>query len=376
MEIKIATLMGMDVSAVLQTLDQQLEPAAYSGVPGAVDLTDIKPAWLVETLNRVFGLAGYGWWFIYDPADLTVVETTDSKGRTVYQASLAQLAFYYRLIINDQVEVAGPILANGYSDNYDRGYAVRGALTNAQGAAASKLGWQLSVYQNKRSHRDMRAPADVVIPFGKHKGKKISEAPVDYVRWLAEETNNADLKAAAQAFLDSDGESPPPPASAKTASTPAAPAAAASGNGNGNGHSDMELTFGKHKGKQLSAVYAEDASYVEWLASSAKSDVLKAAATALIAAQSAPAPASVPQVAPAQAPKANGGMNLEQALKLALPFGTRTNPGLKDKSLAEAERIEPAFVEFLASPKGAKYQELHKAAKIVVSQRVPVMQAA
>jgi len=203
MEMEIKTLMGLDMPTVIAQLDEQLEPAAYSAVPGAVDLTDIKPAWLTETMNKVFGIAGYGWWFVYNPADLVVTELVDSKGRTVYQASLSQLALYYRLMVNEVIEIAGPIYGNGYSDNYDRGYAVRGAITNALGAAASKLGWQLSVYQDKRSHRDMRTPAEVVIPFGKHKGMKLSEAPVDYVKWLAEETKNADLKAAAQAYLES-----------------------------------------------------------------------------------------------------------------------------------------------------------------------------
>ena len=367
MEMQIVTLMGLDMSSVIAQLDAELEPAAYSAVPGAMDLTDIKPAWLTEAMNKLFGIAGYGWWFTYNPADLSVAEEVDAKNRTVYQANLAQLALYYRMLVNGQIEVAGPIYGNGYSDNFDRGYAVRGALTNALGAAASKLGWQLSVYQDKRSHRDMRTPAEVVIPFGKHKGQKLSEAPVDYVRWLAEETKNADLKAAAQAYLESiEGDN----ASASTAQAPAAkadPAAAPAAPG------DPEIGFGKYKGKRLSEVFAEDQSYVSWLAENAKSESIKAAAAALIAAQ--PAKASAP-AAPANGGNGNGNMTLEQALKVALPFGTRGNPDLKDKPLAEAEKTEPAFVEFLASPKGAKYPDLHAAAKVIVGARVPVAQAA
>jgi uncharacterized protein (DUF3820 family) len=364
MELEIKTLMGLDMPAVVAQLDAELEPAAYSAVPGAVDLTDIKPAWLTEAMNRLFGLAGYGWWFTYSPVDLVVTEQVDSKNRTVYQANLAQLALYYRLMVNGVVEVAGPIYGNGYSDNFDRGYAIRGALTNALGAAASKLGWQISVYQDKRSHRDMRTPAEVVIPFGKHKGQKLSEAPVDYVRWLAEETKNADLKAAAQAYLESiEGDN----ASASAAQAPAAkadPAAAPVAPG------DPEISFGKYKGKRLSEVFAEDQSYIAWLSENAKSETIKSAAAALLAAQpKASAPA-------AQAPQNGDGMTLEQALKVALPFGTRGNPDLKDKPLAEAEKTEPAFVEFLASPKGAKYPQLHEAAKVIVGARVPVAQAA
>ena len=377
MELEIKTLMGLDMPTVVAQLDTELEPAAYSAVPGAVDLTDIKPAWLTEAMNRLFGLAGYGWWFTYNPADLVVTEQVDSKNRTVYQANLAQLALYYRMLVNGQIEVAGPIYGNGYSDNFDRGYAVRGALTNALGAAASKLGWQLSVYQDKRSHRDMRTPAEVIIPFGKHKGMKLSEAPVDYVRWLAEETKNADLKAAAQAYLESiEGDNASasaaqaPAAKADPAAAPAAKAPAAP-----TAPGDPEIGFGKYKGKRLSEVFAEDQSYVSWLSENAKSESIKAAAAALIAAQPK---ASAPAVAPAaQAPQnSDGNMALEQALKVTLPFGTRGNPDLKDKPLAEAEKTEPAFVEFLASPKGAKYPDLHAAAKVIVGARVPVAQAA
>ena len=438
MELEIKTLMGLDMPTVIAQLDAQLEPAAYSAVPGAVDLTDIKPAWLVETLNRLFGIAGYGWWFSYSPADLTVTEGADSKGRAVYKAALNQLALYYRLVVNGQIEVAGPIFANGYSDNYDYGYAVRGALTNAQGAAASKLGWQLSVYQDKRSHRDFFSPAETVIPFGKHKGQKMSEAPVDYVRWLVDNTKSQTLKAAAEAYLESlDGGAPasaataPAESAAPAAQAPAAPA-------------DPEITFGKHKGRRLSEVFAEDQSYVAWLAENTKQAHIQAAAAAVVAAQGAaksapadaPAPAAaatsssdpeitfgkykgrrlsavcaedqsyvawlaenakqadiktaaatliagLPQATPAAAPAAasgngngnDGPMALEAALKVTLPFGTRANPGLKDQPLAVAEKTEPAFVDFLASPKGAKYPELHAAAQIVVAQRVTAQAA-
>jgi len=379
MELEIKTLMGLDMPTVVAQLDTELEPAAYSAVPGAVDLTDIKPAWLTEAMNKFFGLAGYGWWFTYSPADLVVTEQVDSKNRTVYQANLAQLALYYRMLVNGQIEVAGPIYGNGYSDNFDRGYAVRGALTNALGAAASKLGWQLSVYQDKRSHRDMRTPAEVIIPFGKHKGMKLSEAPVDYVRWLAEETKNADLKAAAQAYLESiEGDNASasaaqaPAAKADPAAAPAAKAPAAPANSG-----DPEIGFGKYKGKRLSEVFAEDQSYVSWLSENAKSEAIKAAAAALIAAQPTKASApAVPAQAPANGGNGNGSMTLEQALKVTLPFGTRGNPDLKDKPLSEAEKTEPAFVEFLASPKGAKYPDLHAAAKVIVGARVPVAQAA
>lgn len=40
-------------------------------------------------------------------------------------------------------------------------------------------------------------PPDMTMPFGKHKGRLISELPSGYLRWLAENCNNEDICAAA-----------------------------------------------------------------------------------------------------------------------------------------------------------------------------------
>lgn len=86
---------------------------------------------------------------------------------------------------------------------------------------------------------------------------------------------------------------PKPSAPAPQRPPQAAPAQATPTNG--NGHADLIVNFGKHKGKALSQVYAEDASYVAWLAANATTPALKAAAQALTASAQ-----QAPQAAPAQ----------------------------------------------------------------------------
>lgn len=338
--VEILTLMGLDLAEVTAQLDAELEPAAYSPVPGAVDLTDIKPAWLTETLNRVLGIAGFGWWFSYRPEQLTVwAETrTNKRGEEypIWCAALDYGEFYFRLVVNGEMLIAGPILGNGYSENADRGYAVRGALTNYLGAAASKIGWQLSVYQDKRSHTSLAAanPGAVTVPFGKHKGRPLGEVYAEdpsYVAWLAENAKGNDLKSAAAALLESSGTAPDAASStgatpAKDAGTPAkdagTPAKDAGTPAKGNGAKPSTPGNGSAAAK----------------GNGAKS----------------PTPG-------------NGALTLDQALAMTMPFGLPKHPDLKGKSLREIEAANPAIIDWLADK--SRSTGLKQACGVIVTAR-------
>lgn len=41
--------------------------------------------------------------------------------------------------------------------------------------------------QHTKDKADFKAASEMVLPFGKHKGKRISEVPQDYVEWLAKQ---------------------------------------------------------------------------------------------------------------------------------------------------------------------------------------------
>ena len=47
-------------------------------------------------------------------------------------------------------------------------------------------------------------PADIVLTFGKYKGKKLGDVPLDYVEWLAKKANDEWLRDAAKKMLESE----------------------------------------------------------------------------------------------------------------------------------------------------------------------------
>jgi hypothetical protein len=258
------TVTGFTLEQVVAELQKPLPAAAYKPVPGASDLTDIDPAYLTEVATKVFGPIGFGWWYDYAPSDLTVSAEvrTAKSGReyTVFTASLHKLIVRYRLIdAASNTLISEPITATGGNDNEVESYAVRGALTNAIGAAFAKLTWQLPVYKGQLSHHNAAT-------FGEN-GKK------------------ADPKAVVKTA-----------SSAKSAASEVAPATASA-----NGHdADLEALLNyvippaiqsKHAGKKLGEVSAQ---VIEWYATkmaitTPETQELKDKAAALFALQLQPA---------------------------------------------------------------------------------------
>ena len=243
------TVTGFTLAQVVAEMQKPLPASAYKPVPGATDLTDIDPAYLTEIATKVFGPIGLGWWYDFRPGDLVISAEarTAKSGReyTVFTVSLHKLSVQYRLLDGSgQTLVSEPITATGGNDNEVESYAVRGALTNAIGAAFAKLTWQLPVYKGQLSHRNAAtfgengngagkktatvgkpspaksaatAPAEsvavpsgdlgqFVITLGKHAGQKFAEVSSDAIKWYAESMNATspaaeELKTAARAYL-------------------------------------------------------------------------------------------------------------------------------------------------------------------------------
>ena len=156
----IKTLMGYSIPEVISKLDEALDAGAYSKVEGVpANFTDIKPAWRDEYFNNIFGLCGVGWWYTYD--NLVMSTGTTEKGKTTYIATIGKLELYYRMLVNDEIVVFGPIPSAGINENALKPeWAAKGAITSALGSAASRMGWQLSIYQKKRSHTNKDAEGD------------------------------------------------------------------------------------------------------------------------------------------------------------------------------------------------------------------------
>lgn len=150
------TLAGIPIIKAFQMLDDPLPPDAYKAIIGGkgqkLDLTDIKPAYLPELLARVFGPVGVGWGF-----ELRAMQSERGKtsgGHDVWE-SRCNVAIWYRYVdkrdsktyISDSQEVSGG------SDNSEREWAEKGAITNALGTAWFFAGYQISVFKGLRSHR-------------------------------------------------------------------------------------------------------------------------------------------------------------------------------------------------------------------------------
>lgn len=162
MDIKeFKTLTGLTLDEVATRLDAELPGDAYKAVPGGADLTDIDPNYMRKTFNEVFGMCGVGWGYKFSPADLhTEIENRPrSSGgtRRVYVAALLHLTFWYRLVTGNgngaSINGLHEVDASGGSENDVEAYAMKGAITNALGQAASNLGFQQSVYLGLRSHK-------------------------------------------------------------------------------------------------------------------------------------------------------------------------------------------------------------------------------
>lgn len=157
------TLSGMTLKDALRKMIEVLPPDAYTAVPGGADLTDINPAYLTQVATEAFGICGVGWYFDYDPIDVSIKKEVrkrkDREDREVWVATIQHLHLHFAYTTKDDGEVkeSFPVVANGSSENDSEGYALRGALTSAIGAAFSKLCWQLLVYQGKITHHNAGA---------------------------------------------------------------------------------------------------------------------------------------------------------------------------------------------------------------------------
>jgi len=150
MEFK--TMTGIDIEALPAILDAELPAEAYTSVPGGADLTDIDPGYMRKVLNETFGICGLGWGYDYQSGDIRD-HNTGETGQRSHEGTVTRLEFWYNLVDENGDLRRCYIPASGGSENRNASYALKGAITNAIGQAASNLGFQESVYLGHRSHR-------------------------------------------------------------------------------------------------------------------------------------------------------------------------------------------------------------------------------
>ena len=144
---EITTLTGMKIMDAIKKLNERLEDKAYKEIPmGKFKLTDISPAYLIEKLTEIFGPCGIGWMYHFDRDDINCTVSEP------WQSTVIGFQFYYIVVWGGETHKIGPILATGGSRNSKNiEYALKGAITNALGTAAHRLGWQIDVYKGLRT---------------------------------------------------------------------------------------------------------------------------------------------------------------------------------------------------------------------------------
>ena len=164
---QLYTFTGYTLVDAIRKFKEVLPPDAYTEVKYSQtgkSLTDISPAYLLELVTKVFGPIGIGWYYDYDPDKVTLElvsrPSKNDPGRMQWNAHIKYLTvryLYYEEGKDGQPGrpyVSEPIISNGHSENVAEGYALRGAITNAIGAAFQKLLFQLDVYKGTLDHNN------------------------------------------------------------------------------------------------------------------------------------------------------------------------------------------------------------------------------
>lgn len=166
------TLTGIDFSEIQAKLNEPLPAAAYQEIPyGPMKgKTDISGERVRDRFDQVFGPMGLGWWIEAIPGlsttqvsiDLRPVKdkgkvVIDSNGEIVtqtwYVADLLNYQFCYRVTVGDDIVICRGSSLSDSSDNMDRSYALRGAMTALTKQAYARLGGLNHVYYGEYDHQ-------------------------------------------------------------------------------------------------------------------------------------------------------------------------------------------------------------------------------
>jgi hypothetical protein len=145
------TLKGYDIDKVLELMMTPLAGGAFKKHPSKSYLTTISADYSRERLTKIFGLFGLGWGLKWDPANTRDWTTVSAKGKDRYHFALIQAEFWFKL--GEEI-ISFPV--TGYSENDNLGDAMEGARTNAVGAGAKQLLFQLHIYKGTNGQGGQR----------------------------------------------------------------------------------------------------------------------------------------------------------------------------------------------------------------------------
>ena len=157
-------------------------------------MTDIKPMWRIEKLTETFGSCGFGW--------KTVIKNKQIiDGANDEKIAIVDIDLYVK--IEDQwseaIEGTGgsSFIAKEKNGLYTNDECFKMAYTDALSVACKSLGMGADVYwgdskynSNEPTEEDAK---EFILPFGKHKGKKLTEVPKEYLEWLLDNSNDKNI---------------------------------------------------------------------------------------------------------------------------------------------------------------------------------------
>lgn len=162
------TLTGLTLAEVRKEVDRDLGPNAYAPIPGT-NLTDIKPAFVTELLNDVFGPPGIGWGAeVLEKAYVGSTDKRSAKGRE-YTEHYATATVRNWFAVRNPEDPKNPIRvpideSSGGSSNEVAHYAMQGAKTNAGGNGWKQFGVQAHIYKNEAAPRRITAKPEAAEP--------------------------------------------------------------------------------------------------------------------------------------------------------------------------------------------------------------------
>ena len=157
-------------------------------------MTDIKPMWRIEKLTEIFGPCGLGWYTttrnreIIDGANGEKIAVVDINLFVNYKKPFELNEDLW----SEAIEGTGGSSFKKKKKNglYTSDECFKMAYTDALSVACKSLGmgaeiyWGDSKYQKQETIETVEQAKEYVLNFGKHKGKKLSEIPEDYLAWL------------------------------------------------------------------------------------------------------------------------------------------------------------------------------------------------
>lgn len=157
-------------------------------------MTDIKPMWRIEKLTEVFGVCGLGWYTTTRNKEII----DGANGEKIAVVDINLFVNYKKPFGLDEDLWSEPIegtggssfIANERNGLYTSDECFKMAYTDALSVACKSLGmgaeiyWGDSKYAKQETIETVEQAKEYVLSFGKHKGKKLSEIPEDYLAWL------------------------------------------------------------------------------------------------------------------------------------------------------------------------------------------------